>query len=332
MQAFRLYSHFSKRHFSIGVYIEQLRLQSKGSFTELDLRDFKNQITIETNFLPDSPFVKALSKCTEVTHVNISGHSDIKNLEFSCFRKLLPNLKTVTLKNIRPGLFRISSDQLVKYYAKNIFLNADELLLQHITKESCKYLAKNDQVQYSRSIQSGITKDNLDPIPFQKAIAAEIARSEEARKQEDNLEQIRRDSRKQVKLNLFADYQSGRGFNVESPWYKYGPKSESELKNCAFSHTVFTLYIVITKLDCWDAVLQGSGKNGFMFSSPESLREVYAHPAVRSANDVDGHSGHSFAMCMRYIESLARDIADGRENNNTPSLFSTDSIHVLMPK
>ena len=264
---------------------------------------------METYYLPDSPFTKALSKCPEVQHVDISGQQHIENLEFSRFQKYLPKLKAVTLKGISPLHFRIDTDQLVKYYAKNILLLADQKLMEHITKASCDYLIENKQEKYARSIQSAITIDNLDPKPFQEALVTEKLREEELSRLRDLDSAKHREERAMLKLNLLSDYKSGYGFDLDSPWYKMGPKSEEDLVGCECPHTVFVLYVVITKLNLWDVVLKGPGERGFMFSSPEPLEAVYRHPAVQSADDCDGHSGASFAMCMRFIERMAKDLA-----------------------
>ncbi|MCX7116386.1 MAG: hypothetical protein NTW94_00440 [Legionellales bacterium] len=298
----------SNKPTSIATYIEQLQSMSVAPLTKLDLSGYRSKITMETYCIPDSPFTKALSKCPEVQHVDISGHQHIENLEFSRFRKSLPKLKAVTLKGISPLHFRIDTNQLVKYYAKNILLLADQKLMRLITKASCDYLIENKQEKYARSILSGITIDNLDPKPFQEALVTEELRTEELSRLEELASAKRREKRAMLKLNLLTDYKSGYGFDLNSPWYKMGPKSEEDLVECGCPHTVFVLYVVITKLKLWDIVLKGPGELGFMFSSPESLQAVYRHPAVQSAEDCDGHSGASFAMCMRFIEMMAKDI------------------------
>lgn len=86
-----------------------------------------------------------------------------------------------------------------------------------------------------------------------------------------------------------------------------GPKSEADLANCETPHTVLMLYAVITQQNLWLDVLNGSEGRGFMFSSPKALDKVYYHPAVQSAADLEGHSGFSFALCMRFIERMAHE-------------------------
>jgi len=61
------------------------------------------------------------------------------------------------------------------------------------------------------------------------------------------------------------------------------------------------MYAAITKAEAWDWVKEDPGEGGFMFSTSPTLAKICAH-----MDDRVGHSGASFAMCMRQMQHLAR--------------------------
>ncbi len=59
--------------------------------------------------------------------------------------------------------------------------------------------------------------------------------------------------------------------------------------------------IVVFDLGLWNTVRNFAGTN-FMFDAPESIYEVDKHPLVAKY----GHSGASFGLYMRQVQSFAR--------------------------
>lgn len=163
----------------LATYIK--KSQSKGPLRLLDLSGYHSAINIINVTLMDNStyFAKALSKCPEVQTVNLSGQYDMGALEFACFRKFLPKLTTIVLKDIEPCDFRVRSDQFFECYAQNIVILADSNLMKDITQDAVQFLIANGQKEYALSVQSGITLDNLDPKPFQEALATSKLKTQE---------------------------------------------------------------------------------------------------------------------------------------------------------
>lgn len=64
------------------------------------------------------------------------------------------------------------------------------------------------------------------------------------------------------------------------------------------------MYDAITELNLWDwlQTFIPEKYDGFMWSPDNELRQIDKHPKVYS----DGHSGASFAWCMRHMDMIAK--------------------------
>lgn len=274
-------------------------IKNQRSKSVLNLSDYLFTIKIDGPTLDESPFIKELSACSNVEIVNLSGHDDIKNLEFSRFRKLLPGLKRIILKDIEPVGLRVTLDQIIKCYANNIVLHADSNLMKHLTQRAVQFLISNGQLKYAQSIQAGITSKNLDPKPFQEALIVWELKN----KERDAAKKILKEQHKQINLEFLSNYKSGHGFDKESPWYIIGPKSEEDLSNCKYPHTVLTLYAVITQLNCWENVLSCSEP----YIGAIELQQVFDHPATMFIDDLDRDGECSLGKSMGDIVRMAED-------------------------
>jgi hypothetical protein len=65
------------------------------------------------------------------------------------------------------------------------------------------------------------------------------------------------------------------------------------------------MYDAITELDLWDwlRTFTPEKDKGFMWSPAPEIGRISHHPKV----DSDGHSGASFAFCMRHMEMIAKE-------------------------
>jgi hypothetical protein len=65
------------------------------------------------------------------------------------------------------------------------------------------------------------------------------------------------------------------------------------------------MYNAITELNLWHwlRTFTPEKKEGFMWSPAPEISQIGHHPKV----DSDGHSGASFAWCMRHMEVIAKE-------------------------
>lgn len=71
---------------------------------------------------------------------------------------------------------------------------------------------------------------------------------------------------------------------------------------CNMTHDMAT---AVLDVGLWDTIRDFDGKS-FMFHAPEAVNKLDTHPLV----DKYGHSGASFAFCLRNIQFIAKNGVD----------------------
>ena len=77
-----------------------------------------------------------------------------------------------------------------------------------------------------------------------------------------------------------------------------------DFTGCSEAKMLKNMYDAITELDLWHWLhsFTPKEKEGFMWSPASEIGLIGRHPKV----DSDGHSGASFAWCMRHMEVIAK--------------------------
>jgi hypothetical protein len=84
----------------------------------------------------------------------------------------------------------------------------------------------------------------------------------------------------------------------------YVISAPGDFTRCSESKMLTNMYDAITELNLWGWLHSFTPKKneGFMWAHDEEVGQIGRHPKV----DSDGHSGASFAWCMRHMEVIAK--------------------------
>jgi hypothetical protein len=291
------------------------------SVLNLNIKAFSPLIQIPCGTLiPESDLVKgltALSRSHSICTVDLSGHTELTDLSFSRFRKLLPTLKKVQLFQIEPEECEIGVTEFVKYYARGIQVEMDPELTQRFQVDVGKYLEQNGQKEYAASQEFIHNRNAWQGEPFQRALQTAEARAQREIDDLIAMQNRRKAEAEQEWKTLQQQWlnKDSNVFDLSSPWVQNGPTSKDSFPNSIMSEELFALYLLITKHRLWEQLKQGPGALGYMFSTPKSLQFLETHPVTYKF----GHSGASFACAMRVMERIAVegklpvDVSDSRK-------------------
>lgn len=278
-----------------GLPITQF-VQNQPFHTKIDFSDFSYGLGVRVgDSTIRSDFVLALGEKPGAHTVDVSGHPEIFNTNFifSRFRKELPNLKTLIIKNIpnnfgnRELIKHISPEQIFKYIENGINIVSEQWLIEEL-KEIVKNLIMNDD-KIEKYSALRMVENYFTTIPICKKEIHLLNNEIEA-------------------MRLLRDYHTGRGvfsnpaiqesrFFIDRPLIRWPNPDEDE----GTARALFNLYVTITATNLWSVVKKGPGDGGYMFSSQKELDRVYFHPLVL----LDGHMGHTLGCCMRVMEYIA---------------------------
>lgn len=241
--------------------------------------------------------LETLANQQPIEVVDVSGHRELRGLEFSRFRKHLPSLKTLIFRQVMPNECDIEVEQFAKCIAKGIHVEMDEELNNHINKNLKAFLLKNGQSEEDSVVPKDTAQAALN-------YAKEKSEHEFKASEQKQILQNASDRKEWEQLQEQWKTKDHLVFDVESLWVINGPTSADIFKGSGMETELFALYLLITKYKLWDEVKKGPGENGFMFSHLPKLDEVITyHPVNRHM----GHSGASYGWAMRVMERIAND-------------------------
>lgn len=268
----------------------------------LDLSKTSKRIEIGFGLIRESGLVTFLEKHREITQIDFSNHTEIDNITISRFRKYLPNLTMVRVRNT--ALVNVTADQVLKYFEYNIPFYMDNLSFIGFYEKCEKYLNKSikfntpDEVRIINSF-----KDRVKEMTFigssectylleNSKIIISIVDKAFKKECEDRNTQIRLKMEENIQITqeIINNWEIGLYKDLEA--YKRGPKTLSDVAHSIFQKEVYILYIIISILDLWDSLGE---------SKTQTVLEC--HPAIASC----GHSGASFSC------TLARFLQKGME-------------------